>query len=202
MPQMGYDTKTDRLTDCQSQCDFDSAIDTDQSRPVLNQSRPVTTSYQSLLHLRVNNTATCPAIAGRQEARLLAEPARALPAGANLRSASFTSATTSLYQQRQEPISSSHIQHAPPRITRPPQRTGNSTQISSADYQLAARWTQPVAVRAAREICPTHYGPFRGHHPPFQPTSADHLEDLHTPSKTAPFRAIDSSSAGIVLSAP
>jgi hypothetical protein len=23
MPQMGYDTKTDRLTDCQSQCDFD-----------------------------------------------------------------------------------------------------------------------------------------------------------------------------------
>jgi hypothetical protein len=24
MPQMGYDTKTDRLTDCQSQCDSDS----------------------------------------------------------------------------------------------------------------------------------------------------------------------------------
>jgi hypothetical protein len=23
MSQMGYDTKTDRLTDCQSQCDFD-----------------------------------------------------------------------------------------------------------------------------------------------------------------------------------
>jgi hypothetical protein len=23
MPQMGHDTKTDRLTDCQSQCDFD-----------------------------------------------------------------------------------------------------------------------------------------------------------------------------------
>jgi hypothetical protein len=23
MPQMGYDTKIDRLTDCQSQCDFD-----------------------------------------------------------------------------------------------------------------------------------------------------------------------------------
>jgi hypothetical protein len=23
MPQMRYDTKTDRLTDCQSQCDFD-----------------------------------------------------------------------------------------------------------------------------------------------------------------------------------
>jgi hypothetical protein len=23
MPQMGYDTKTDRLADCQSQCDFD-----------------------------------------------------------------------------------------------------------------------------------------------------------------------------------
>jgi hypothetical protein len=23
MPHMGYDTKTDRLTDCQSQCDFD-----------------------------------------------------------------------------------------------------------------------------------------------------------------------------------
>jgi hypothetical protein len=23
MPQMGVDTKTDRLTDCQSQCDFD-----------------------------------------------------------------------------------------------------------------------------------------------------------------------------------
>jgi hypothetical protein len=26
MPQMGYDTKTDRLTDCQSQCDSDSDI--------------------------------------------------------------------------------------------------------------------------------------------------------------------------------
>jgi hypothetical protein len=25
MPQMVYDTKTDRLTDCQSQCDFDLA---------------------------------------------------------------------------------------------------------------------------------------------------------------------------------
>jgi hypothetical protein len=24
MPQMGYDTKTDRLIDCQSQCDSDS----------------------------------------------------------------------------------------------------------------------------------------------------------------------------------
>jgi hypothetical protein len=24
MPQMGYDTKTDRLTDCQSQCNSDS----------------------------------------------------------------------------------------------------------------------------------------------------------------------------------
>jgi hypothetical protein len=23
MPQKGYDTKTNRLTDCQSQCDFD-----------------------------------------------------------------------------------------------------------------------------------------------------------------------------------
>jgi hypothetical protein len=23
MPQMGHDTKTDRLADCQSQCDFD-----------------------------------------------------------------------------------------------------------------------------------------------------------------------------------
>jgi hypothetical protein len=23
MPQMGYDTNRDRLTDCQSQCDFD-----------------------------------------------------------------------------------------------------------------------------------------------------------------------------------
>jgi hypothetical protein len=26
MPQMGYDTKTDRLTDYQSQCDFDFDI--------------------------------------------------------------------------------------------------------------------------------------------------------------------------------
>jgi hypothetical protein len=26
MPQMGYDTKTDRLTDCQSQCDFDMEL--------------------------------------------------------------------------------------------------------------------------------------------------------------------------------
>jgi hypothetical protein len=26
MPQMGYDTKTDRLTDSQSQCDFDFEI--------------------------------------------------------------------------------------------------------------------------------------------------------------------------------
>jgi hypothetical protein len=146
---------------------------------------PVSFSYKSLLHLRVNSTATRPAIAGRQEARLLAEPARALPAGANLCGASVSSATTSLlYYQRQEPISSDQIQHAvtaslrfqhaktsrhhsPPRITRPPQRTtGISTKISSADKPLAARWTQPVAVRAAREICRTHYGPFLGHHPP------------------------------------
>jgi hypothetical protein len=27
MPQMGYGTKTDRLTDCQSQCDFDFDLD-------------------------------------------------------------------------------------------------------------------------------------------------------------------------------
>jgi hypothetical protein len=27
MPQMGHDTKTDRLTDCQSQCDFDFDIE-------------------------------------------------------------------------------------------------------------------------------------------------------------------------------
>jgi hypothetical protein len=26
MPQMGYDTKKDRLTDCHSQCDFDFAL--------------------------------------------------------------------------------------------------------------------------------------------------------------------------------
>jgi hypothetical protein len=59
-----------------------------QSRPVLNQSRPVITSYQSLLHLQINNTATCPAIASLQEAQLLAKPTRALPAGANLCSSS------------------------------------------------------------------------------------------------------------------
>jgi hypothetical protein len=90
MPQKGYDTKTDRLTDCQSQCDFDFdfAIDTVQLQlPVPNRSQPVTTSYHSLLYPQVNSTATRPAIAGRQGARLLAEAARALPAGTNLRGA-------------------------------------------------------------------------------------------------------------------
>jgi hypothetical protein len=58
---------------------------------------PVSISYdKSLLHLRGNSKATGPAVAARQEARLLAEIARALPARANLRGASFTSATTSL----------------------------------------------------------------------------------------------------------
>jgi hypothetical protein len=74
-----------------------AALQCNQYRPFgPDQSQPVTTSYQPLLHPRVNSTATCPAIAGRQEARLLAEPAWALPAGANLRSASFTAAATSL----------------------------------------------------------------------------------------------------------
>jgi hypothetical protein len=33
MPQMGYDTKTDRLTDCQSQCDSDSERFSQFSQP-------------------------------------------------------------------------------------------------------------------------------------------------------------------------
>jgi hypothetical protein len=35
MPQMGHDTKTDRLTDCQSQCDFD--FDFERTRKTLFQ---------------------------------------------------------------------------------------------------------------------------------------------------------------------
>jgi hypothetical protein len=41
MPQKGYDTKTNRLTDCQSQCDFDFdfAIDTDLEKNFCHQSQ-------------------------------------------------------------------------------------------------------------------------------------------------------------------
>jgi hypothetical protein len=126
--------------------------------PVLNQ-LPVATA----LHLRVNNTVTCPAIAGRQEARLLAEPARALPAGANLRSAS------SLQPRFRSPASNARSQSAAarfniqaPRKICPPQRTGNSTRVSSNDYPLAARRTQPVAVRAAPRNLPYTIRPFSG----------------------------------------
>jgi hypothetical protein len=86
--------------------------------------------------------------------------------------------------------------------------------LHSAEVTTATAYRQPNAVKLGRLparcllnlpcCCPSGPGnlpytlrPFQGHHPPFQPTSADRIEDLHTPSKTAPFRAINSSSASI-----
>jgi hypothetical protein len=133
-----------------------------------DQSRPVTTSYQSLLHyiyesatqLRVQRS---PAGKRLDYSPNLHEPCRlvqisAVPHSLQPRPRSSTSDGSHSAAAR--------LNTQPPRIIRPPQRTGNSTQISSADYPLAACWTQPVAVRAAREIYCTHYGPFQGHHPP------------------------------------
>jgi hypothetical protein len=172
MPQMGYDTKTDRLTDWLSVAMWLwlwlwLAIDTDHSNQYW-------TSFDQLL-LVTSPTATTstrqqqgygPATAGRKGARLLAETAWALPAGANLRSASWLQPRLHSTSNDMSQSAAAKFNMQAPRTTCPPQRTGNSTQISSADYPLAARWTQPVAVRAAREICRTHYGPFQGHHPP------------------------------------
>jgi hypothetical protein len=77
---------TPRQTDCQSQCDSDS-----DSR---YQSPPATSRYYATMRQQQNyvfsdrrparGPTTCPASA---------DPARALPTGANLRSAEFTSAT-------------------------------------------------------------------------------------------------------------
>jgi hypothetical protein len=39
MPQMGHDTKTDRLTDCQSQCDSDSELLFSQLRVTVEKSQ-------------------------------------------------------------------------------------------------------------------------------------------------------------------
>jgi hypothetical protein len=141
-----------------------SAIDTVQLQlPVPNRSQPVSTSYHSLLHPRVNSTATRPAIAGRQEARLLAEAARVLPSGTNLRGA------LSLQPRLRSPASSARSHSAAARsntqapcTTRSPQRTGNSTRFSSADYPLAARRTSPVVVRAAPRNLPYTIRPFSG----------------------------------------
>jgi hypothetical protein len=70
----------------------------------------------------------------------------------------ITSAATS------PPASGARSQSAVVRsnTTRPPQRTGNSTRFSSADYPLAARRTSPVAVRAAPRNLPYTIRPFSG----------------------------------------
>jgi hypothetical protein len=138
MPQMGYDTKTDKLTDCQSQCDFDLQ----STQTIRTSTKPVSTSryllsVQPLLHLRDNSTATCPGIAGRQEARV---PAWRAP---------------NLYQPCR-PVPISEALHS-----RPPQHT-NPTQRNSADYPLAARRTSPVAVRAAPGNLPYTLRTFSG----------------------------------------
>jgi hypothetical protein len=86
-----------------------------------------------------------------------------LPAGTNLRGAS------SLQPRPRSPASSARSHSAAarsntqaPRMTRSPQRTGNSTRFSSADYPLAARRTSPVAVRAAPRNLSYTIQPFSG----------------------------------------
>jgi hypothetical protein len=170
MPQMGHDTKTDRLTVSRNVTLTLTlqSTQTIRTNPVTATStEPVSTSYQSLLQLRDSSTATCPAIAGRQEARLLAEPARVLPAGANLRGAS------SLQSRLRSPASSTRNHSAAarfntqaPRTTRPPQRTGNSTRVSSATTRSLPAEPSLLLSERPREIYRTQYGPFRGHHPP------------------------------------
>jgi hypothetical protein len=86
---------------------------------------------------------TCKSLAGRYKSpRCLITSAATSPPASDARS--------------QSAAARSNTQAHP--TTRPPQRTGNSTRISSADY--------PLAVRAAREIHRTQYGHFRGHQPP------------------------------------
>jgi hypothetical protein len=78
MPQMGYDTKTDWLTDCRNVTL--TAATGYQSLPLATTSTRQQQGYVSSKRLT-----TCPASA---------EPARALPTGVNLRSAAFTADTT------------------------------------------------------------------------------------------------------------
>jgi hypothetical protein len=51
MPQMGYDTKTDRLTDCQSQCDSDSELAASHARPA---------TVRANFHRHINQKFSCP----------------------------------------------------------------------------------------------------------------------------------------------
>jgi hypothetical protein len=125
MPHMGLDTKTDRLTDCQSQCDFDFDF-------AVTTSPVVTSRDQSLLHPRDSSKATYPATAGRQEARLLAQRAPNL-------------------HEPCQPVQISAVLNSCL-----PQCTGNSTQISSADYPLAARRIQPLSHAMAPFRATTH----------------------------------------------
>jgi hypothetical protein len=141
--------------------------------PVLNQSPPATSRYYT--------TST------RQQQGYVSSDRR--PA----RGSTTCRTCTSLAGRCQSPKRCTHVHHS----TLATQRRDAQPTTRSLPAELRLLLSE-----RPREICRTHYGPFRGHHPPFQPTSADCVEDLHTPSKTAPFRAIDLSSAGIVLSAP
>jgi hypothetical protein len=98
---------------------------------------------KSLLHLRGNNTATRPAVAGRQEARLLAEPARALPAGANLRNVS------SLQPRFRSPASNARIQSAAAIYNTQPQLRYDSSTRRHRASTLPSRITPPPIGSAA-----------------------------------------------------
>jgi hypothetical protein len=170
MPHMGYDTKIDRLTDCQSQCDFEFDRPDRPFWPVLlqlpvpNQSRPVTSRYyncETTAQLRAQRS---PAGKRLDSSPNLHEPCRpvqtsAVPHHFSRHFAPLLEAPGA-NQQRPDSIRRHHAQLA--------HHDAPATQRGSArptTCSLPAEPSQLLSERP-REICRTQYGPFRGHHPP------------------------------------
>jgi hypothetical protein len=181
MPQMGYDTKTDRLTISRN-----VTLTGNRHRPfgpVLNQSRPVTTSYQSLVQLRVQRS---PAGKRFDYSPNLHEPCRpvqifAVPHSLQPRLRSSTSndrrqsAAARSNAQSQLRYDSSTRRHRgstlPPRITPPPigsaalQPAMSALRLASHHALQAHRGSSKTPLFRATTHGTDRAGNLRSHHP-------------------------------------